>query len=344
MPKSNGLNALNGLNDSIETELLPWQSEQWQQLVAAVKAKRLPHAMLFSGPEGVGKKQFATSLSRFLLCHEPIQDQVNSKACGKCNACQLFAAGTHPDFYLIRSEEEGKAIKVEQIRELTDKNNLTSHISEFKVHLIIDGDRMNRAAANSLLKTLEEPSSNTLILLITSKPELLSATIRSRCQQLRFEAPPTDIALNWLNTRALQTDPGLLLSISGNAPLKAEQIDRDELVELRDRVFADFGKVVLGKTDPSRVAETWQKNNLELIIYWMTVWVIDIIRLKYNQSDPKLDSMDKIKGLQKLAEILSIGQLFGIYQQQLKTRQLLNKQLNTVLLLENLLVTCTAKK
>ena len=203
---------------------------------------------------------------------------------------------------------------------------------------------MNRAAANSLLKTLEEPSSNTLILLITSKPELLSATIRSRCQQLRFEAPPTDIALNWLNTRALQTDPGLLLSISGNAPLKAEQIDRDELVELRDRVFADFGKVILGKTDPSRVAETWQKNNLELIIYWMTVWVIDIIRLKYNQSDPKLDSMDKIKGLQKLAEILSIGQLFGIYQQQLKTRQLLNKQLNTVLLLENLLVTCTAKK
>ena len=142
----------------------------------------------------------------------------------------------------------------------------------------------------------------------------------------------------------MQSDPGLLLSISGNAPLKAEQIDREDLVELRDQVFADFGKVILGKTDPSKVAESWQKNNLKLIIYWMTVWVIDIIRLKYNQADPILDSSDKAKGLKKLADILSVSQLFGIYQQQLKTRQLLNKQLNTVLLLENLLVTCTANK
>ena len=322
------------------TDLLPWQAEQWQQLVAAVKAKRLPHALLFSGPEGVGKQQFAVSLAQYLLCHQP----ENDKACHQCNACQLFSAKTHPDFYLIESEEEGKAIKVEQIRELSEKNSLTSHISEFKVHLIINADRMNRAASNSLLKTLEEPSSNTLIVLITSKPELLSATIRSRCQHLSFAAPATEIALEWLQSRPLQSDPGLLLSISGNAPLKAEQIDREDLVELRDQVFADFGKVILGKTDPSKVAESWQKNNLELIIYWMTVWVIDIIRLKYNQADPILDSSDKAKGLKKLADILSVSQLFGIYQQQLKTRQLLNKQLNTVLLLENLLVTCTANK
>ena len=328
------------MTENLPNELLPWQTEQWHQLITAVKASRLPHALLFSGPEGVGKQQFAVSLSQFLLCHDP----VNDKACHQCNACKLFAANTHPDFHLIKAEEEGKAIKVEQIREMTEKNSLTSHISDFKVHLIMHAERMNRSASNSLLKTLEEPSSNTLIILITSRPELLSATIRSRCQHLTFNAPPADIALDWLQSRSLQSDPALLLSISGNAPLKAEQIDREDLVQLRDQIFADFGKVVLGKTDPSKVAENWQKNNLELIIYWMTVWVIDIIRLKYNQIDPKLDSTDKIKGLQKLAEILSINQLFAMYQQQLKTRHLLNKQLNTVLLLENLLVTCTADK
>ena len=328
------------MTDQSKNAFLPWHSDHWQQLIAALKAGRLPHAMLFSGPEGVGKQQFAVALSQYLLCHDPVDDQ----ACFQCNACQLFSARTHPDFYLIESEEQGKAIKVEQIRELTDKNNLTSHISDFKIHLIVNADRMNRAASNSLLKTLEEPSPNTLIILITSKPELLSATIRSRCQQVTFSTPENDIAMEWLQTRPLQSKPELLLSISGNAPLKAEQIDQEALVELRDQVFADFGKVILGKTDPSKVAENWQKNNLELIIYWMTVWVIDIIRLKYNQVDANLSSRDKVKGLQKLAEILSVGQLFAIYQQQLKTRQLLNKQLNTVLLLENLLVTCTANK
>lgn len=326
--------------DSSIAQLYPWQQKQWDNLFLAKKDQRLPHALLLSGPKGVGKLSFALAFCRTLLCLSPRDDQ----PCGHCNACQLFSSNTHPDLHLIAPEEEGKAVKVDQIREMIEKNSLTSHISAFKLHLVLNAESMNISASNSLLKTLEEPSPNTLIILITSSPELLSATIRSRCQLVTFQVPEPEISVNWLNKHKIKSSPEVLLSMTQGAPLAALAIDQTDTISLREQVFTDLGRLVFGKSDPVKVASDWQNHDLNTILDWMTVWVIDMIRLKLDSNEPIIDNADKIKGLLKIASVFSLQQLFAIYQKQLQAGRLINKQLNKLLLFESLLIPWVANQ
>ena len=319
--------------------IYPWQQQQWQTLQNAVTEKRLPHALLMTGRQGLGKLNFTRSFAHLMLCQEP----ANNKPCGKCHSCQLFEAGTHPDFTIIEPEE-GSVIKVDQVREMVEKNSLTPHVSSNKIYLFVDADTMNIAASNSLLKTLEEPSPNSLIVLITSRPDLLSATIRSRCQQLKFELPPKQQAEDWLESQAISTDPKSLLNLAQGAPLTALKIENEGQTALSDSVFADFGRVIFGKSDPVKVAGEWQKHDLKLIFNWLTIWVIDVIRLKYNDSEPMISSADKLKALLKIASAFTLEQLFELYNQQLQTTRLLDKQINKPLLVESFLVSCVMNK
>jgi len=312
----------------------PWQTGQWKSVQLARDEDRLPHALLLTGASGLGKFAFSLALSRSLLCQFP----ETGKACGHCHSCQLFSSRTHPDLQVIAPEEEGKAVKVDQIRDMIEKNGLTSHISSLKIHLILDADRMNMAASNSLLKTLEEPSPNTVIMLVTSSPEQLTATIKSRCQQIHFAAPDRQTAKQWLDNQELSVDPELLLSMTGGAPLTALAIDQSGNVQLRDEVFNDFGRVVFGKADPVKVASNWENHDLGVLLKWMTNWVIDMIRLKYNDQESIIDNNDKKKGLLKIASAFSLQQLFLIYQKQLQAQRLMHRQLNKLLLLESLLI------
>lgn len=321
--------------NTINRIIYPWQQEQWDLMLQAVDQQRLPHAMLFTGETGVGKADFAAHLAGLLLCLSP----ENNKACGKCHACSLLAAETHPDLDIV-SPEDSNVIKVDQIRQLVEKNALTPHISMRKIYLLIEAEKMNSAASNSLLKTLEEPSSNTLIILVTARPDLLSATIRSRCQQIKFNKPGRQDTLDWLSTFELTQTPEKLLNIVSGGPLAALQLDRSGEAELYDEVFADFGRVIFGKSDPIKVAEQWQKNDLERIFNWLAIWVIDIIRLKFDNDSPLIKCADKHKGLLKIAGAFQQDQLFAIYNQQLKAMGLLQKTINKTLLVENFLVSC----
>jgi len=319
--------------------IYPWQQQQFQTLQNAVAEGRLPHALLLSGKKGLGKLEFAKSFAHLLLCQEP----QGHKPCGKCHSCQLFKAGTHPDLNLI-APEEGTVIKVDQVREMVEKNSLTPHVSSSKVYLFVDADTMNIAASNSLLKTLEEPSPNSLIILITSRPDLLSATIRSRCQQLKFNLPSQQQAIEWLSTQSTRADAKTLLNLAQGSPLTAVNIDSEDQIALNDSVFADFGRVIFGKSDPVKVASEWQKHDLKLIFNWLTIWVIDVIRLKYNDSEPMINSANKLKALMKIASVFTLEQLFELYDQQLQTGRLLDKQVSKPLLVESFLVSCVKNR
>jgi len=319
--------------------IYPWQQQQFQTLQNAMTEGRLPHALLLSGKKGLGKLEFAKSFAHLLLCQEP-QDH---KPCGKCHSCLLFAAGTHPDLNLI-APEEGSVIKVDQVREMVEKNSLTPHVSSSKVYLFVDADTMNIAASNSLLKTLEEPSPNSLIILITSRPDLLSATIRSRCQQLKFNLPSQQQAIEWLSKQSPRADAKTLLNLAQGSPLTAVNIDSEDQIALNDSVFADFGRVIFGKSDPVKVASEWQKHDLKLIFSWLTIWVIDVIRLKYNDSEPMINSADKLKALMKIASAFTLEQLFELYDKQLQTGRLLDKQVSKPLLVESFLVSCVKNR
>lgn len=147
---------------------------------------RVPHSMLFTGTEGIGKKLTAKALAASLLCLHPD----SGVPCGCCEACRAIDVGTHPDLYYIEAESKGKSlaksIRIEQIRELEAKLALAPKLSTTRVAILDGAELMNEAAENSLLKTIEEPVGQMVFILITDSPDSLLDTIRSRCVRMEF--------------------------------------------------------------------------------------------------------------------------------------------------------------
>jgi len=178
--------------------MLPWQQKQWAQVTTAAGSDRLPHALSLTGPEGIGLTEFALQVAGSLLCQNA---GVDSMPCGQCRACVLMRAGNHPDILRVSPEEPGKQIRVDEIRALLEFMHLSSHSGRYKVAIIDPADAMNRTAANTLLKILEEPPSGAVMMLCCRQPGRLPITIRSRCQQLAFNGDCGAATQQWLAQR-----------------------------------------------------------------------------------------------------------------------------------------------
>ena len=258
--------------------LPPWLKEPWAALQGARQADRFPHALLLTGPAGVGKRRLLDALAHSLLCHGTL---AGGWACGQCPDCRLLAAGTHPDLARVGPDEEGKSgeIKVDAIRALASAEGLTAHRGGWKLILIDPAHRLNTSAANALLKTLEEPAPSTLLCLVSEQPSRLPATIRSRCQVLRLAVPPEAEALAWLAPRTAGFDPATLLYLAHGAPLRALELANPERLALRDRLIRGFVEVAQGKRDPLAEAATWNQAEPALLLDWLGGWVSDLLRL-----------------------------------------------------------------
>lgn len=197
---------------------LPWLGNTWRLLLAQHQSRQLAHAYLMVGEQGIGKYQLARSFANYLLCH----NQTENLACGHCNPCLLNASGTHPDLLLVEPEPGSKAIKVDQIRALTEFVNRTSHAGGMKLVILYPAHALNTSAANSLLKTLEEPTPDTLLLLVTDRGDSLPATLRSRCQRLLVRTPSLEESTAWLREQGVSTAQAETLAIAaGYRPLHA---------------------------------------------------------------------------------------------------------------------------
>lgn len=320
-------------------ELLPWLAEPWQRLWSAYTDGRLGHALLVSGPAGIGKRLLAGRLARAIMCTAPGAD---GSPCGNCPDCRLTASGNHPDIVLLEPDSEAKTreIKVDQVRMLCGQQALTSNRGPRKVLLVVPAEAMNPFAANSLLKTLEEPVASTLWILVSEDPARLTQTIRSRCQRTQLPAPPEQVALPWLRGCIGDggTDPALLLRLAHGAPLTALALAESDRLDERAKVFDGFVAVGLGKRDPVGVADAWQGLEPALVLDALAGWLCDVIRLGVAPQAAHIGSPDKRRELQALAAAVDPRAGHRYLSRILGARGLAEVTINKQLLYESLLV------
>jgi DNA polymerase-3 subunit delta' len=250
--------------------MYPWLADKKQQLCQRIRQGKLHHALLLQGQEGIGKTEFAEDLAKFLLC----ADKQQNSACGQCQACKLNRAGTHPDFHQIESE---KQIGVDQIREAIKTLLGRSQLSGAKVLVIYDAHTMTESSANALLKTLEEPTDNTFLLLITSKTERLLPTILSRCERVLLPASDIATTSEWLASQGYNELDKDLLRLYGAAPLTL-------LSELQAEHSFSYQQFLTGiedlgnkKISVAALSLSWQEHT-ERVIRWLQYYLADQIK------------------------------------------------------------------
>lgn len=320
--------------------LLPWHDDRWRRLMARRRAGSLPHALLLSGPDGMGKNRFADLLAQGLLCERPDERDL---PCGECRGCQLLAAGSHPDQRRVAPLEEGKVIGVDQIRELGHYLAHTPQYGAHKVVIVTPADKMNINSANSLLKTLEEPPPYALLLLVTAHPRRLPVTVISRCQRLSFTPPPTEQAGAWLAAQiADSTAPELLLGLADGAPLRALALADGGALKNRESLLNLVEQVARGDAEPLAAAANSLKIGAKETLYCMYSWIGDMIRLASCGDPLRVINLDLQPRLGRLAQGLALKELHAQLDQVGRALQLIDRPLNQQLLLENVLITWQA--
>ena len=270
----------------------PWQKTLWSNLYSQFQSQQLAHAYLISGSRGTGKNLFANAFAKFVMCLLPNKDV----ACGKCKNCLLGGESGHPDIIKILVEEGSRDIKIEQIRSLSDSLMQTSQGGRAKITLIADAHHMNTAAANALLKTLEEPTSSTYIFLLSHLPGSLPATIRSRCQKLIMPTPSNIEAVDWLKQQITdQEDPQSLAIASGNCPLLALDLARSGGLDKQQQFLQKLTQLTSGKTSiQATVGLATKLGETEVIGYLREVSTMLIKHLLINQQPSGIESHQAI--------------------------------------------------
>lgn len=315
--------------------LYPWLMSAWEALGDYLRQARLPQALLIHGPGGLGKRSLAEAFARRLLCQGDA-----AEVCGQCVGCRLWAAGTHPHYHALQPEEAGKVIQVDAIRALTGRFALKPQYAGWRLAVIDPADAMNSSAANALLKTLEEPPERSLLLLLSSAPGRLPATILSRCQRLPVRPPSRTEALAWLASRQDRYSPADLWSAAGGSPLRALEMSEKDYPEWREKLYRLWsGEGSAEPIDPVLAAEDFSAVPLEYLLEWLMQWAMELVRRAHAPDResfytiPRTDVSRRAMGGDPVT-------VYAFWDQLVSAKRLLtaNPQLNRPLILEETLV------
>lgn len=326
--------------------------EAWKRLVA--RRQQLPHALLVCGQRGIGKFELARRFVEGLLCESPTPD---GRACGACTACNWLSLSNHPDFRLLQPEalaveEAGEAdeggkkkpsqqITIDQVRDLDDFLHVGTHRAGLRVVLVNPAEAMNRSTANSLLKSLEEPRPGTLFVLVSSEPERLLPTIRSRCQTVALPVPDPARAAAWLDDAGIR-DAARWLALAGGAPLAAVDLARSGRGGAVAEFIAQLGQG--GALEPLAAAAAVdaalkkEKGALPLkrLVEWLQKWLVDLALAK--QGLPIRYFVAEAPRLGALVVAINEQKLFAFNRKASKYKAQSEQPLNSRLFLEELFI------
>ena len=255
--------------DFLTADSLPWLGLSQQQLRDSMLAQRLPHSSLLLSTPGLGAEHLGNWMAALALCESRAE-----RPCGVCTACSLLRSDSHPDYYLVRLEQDAKQIKVDQVRELIGSLSLKSYRGGYKVGIIEGAEALNANGANAFLKTLEEPSADTMLVMIAKPSHRLPATIASRCLRLVLRPPPKDAAVAWLKAHGRPDQNwDAALALAGGAPLLALELNETGIAALEKEMQEGLQAIAAGAVDVTLLAGEWAKSDLGLRLTWLENWI-----------------------------------------------------------------------
>ncbi|MDK9736632.1 DNA polymerase III subunit delta' [Vibrio sp. D404a] len=315
------------------TELYPWLLPLWNEWKKSLEAGRFPNSSIVNAPQGLGIDEAVDQLTASLMCMN-----YESEACGFCHSCELMKSGSHPDFHVISPEKEGKAITVDQIRASNRWAQESSQLNGLRVIVISPAEAMNESASNALLKTLEEPSSECVFVLVSQNSHRLMPTIVSRCQQFTVSSPSIELGCEWLEQELGKTVPQYALALNDNAPLLAKAMVEEGGLDSSKQLFERFSKIVQ-RTDINlmQMASELAKDPV-VQLSWLWHLLSDVQKVHFGIQNPSL-----LPSAQALAATLSYQSAYKssnqllVLLEQLKQHPGLNKEL---LIMNWLIATC----
>lgn len=258
--------------------ILPWQHSVWEDLVKRQQTAGLPHALMFTGISGIGKHQLSLHTAEWLLCQRTATEAL-AQPCGTCHSCQLWRAGTHPDFMICQPEDSSRQIRIDSIRKVNEFLAQTPQISHCQVVILKPVEVMNTNAANALLKTLEEPAGESFLLLEAERFGSVLPTIRSRCQRLQLHAPVDAEASNWLQQQGVsQADAQSALRYNSGAPLAAKSWLEHDGGKQQEMWVSHFKQWTLGSAPLEQVVSVWNKLEIGDVIHWFNTALADALK------------------------------------------------------------------
>jgi DNA polymerase-3 subunit delta' len=325
-------------------EIHPWNQVALRNLLEM--RAHLPNALLIKGAAGIGKLDLALNFAQSLLCEKPTSEGL---PCCQCNSCHWFDLDTHPDFRLVQppslateddnvEKEAGKKpsreISVDQIRDLANFANLSSHMGGYRIVLIHPAESMNRNSANAVLKTLEEPTDKLLFILVTHKPQQLLPTILSRCLSFTVNTPNFEIGAEWLKNHGVD-QPESFLAQAGYAPLQALHLAEDETgADERNLLLSSIQRP--SQMDALLLAEKLQRSAPVLVIQCLQQWCYDLASAKLTGKVRYFP--DQLDLLKHLSSNISSMRMLGFQSELLTAKREAYHPLNPKLQFESILL------
>lgn len=313
----------------------PWLNHSYRQILSQHQAQRGHHALLIQALPGMGDDALIWGISRWLMCRRPD----GLKSCGECHACQLMLAGTHPDWYRLEAEKGKSSLGIDAVRSVTEKLYHHAQQGGAKVVWLPDAGQLTEAAANALLKTLEEPPKNTWFLLSSREPSRLLPTLRSRCLLWHLAPPSEAQSLQWLQKQSAAglSERTAALRLSAGAPAAALALLDDKIWQQRQRVCEALPEALQG--DMLSLLAALHHDDAAQRIGWLCSLLMDAV--KWQQGGGQfICNVDRQADVIRIASLLPTSAIDASLRQWIICRDRLLKvvAVNRELLLTNQLL------